>query len=196
MTETLVEGMLTHHVAADEEIGGVEMLVGRTLAHEVGVLRLLGLLIAIAQIAPEGDGIAYDADSAIDDRGGVVLQITLDILRVEDCHVAVDEEQPGVAGLPDEEIADGGATYILAANEVLAKGEGGDGTIGLDGSGIGRTVVGHNDLEGNARCLQLGNQLLHQRQADVIVGGNEYGECFYLSHDSPFCAQNYKKEKK
>ena len=50
IAETLIEGVGEHQVATDEEVGGVEVLIGAFPAHLRGVLALGGFLVEVAQV--------------------------------------------------------------------------------------------------------------------------------------------------
>ena len=49
MAETLIEGVGEHERATDEEIGRVEVLIGRLLATGCGMMRLFGFLVEITE---------------------------------------------------------------------------------------------------------------------------------------------------
>lgn len=119
------------------------------------MMGFLGFLVEIAEIATEGIGGALDADATNDDADIGLSEVAAEEGGREDGHVAIDEEQIGVLGLLGKEIADGSATTILRAEDVSAVGPIIDSLVGVYRLGIGRSVVAHKDLIGNASGLGL-----------------------------------------
>jgi len=71
IAEALVKRVDKHQVTADEEVGGVEVVVGILLAYLNRMLMLDSLLITIAEIVPERIGITAYTDTAINDFGAL-----------------------------------------------------------------------------------------------------------------------------
>lgn len=138
------------------------------------MMGFLGFLVEIAEIAAEGIGRALDADATNDDADIGFSEVTAEEVGREDGHVAIDEEQIGVLGLLGKEIADGSATTILGAEDVSAVGPIIDSLVGVYRLGIGRSVIAHEDLIGNAGGLSLESEGIDQRDARVVVSGNQY----------------------
>ena len=138
------------------------------------MMGFLGFLVEIAEIAAEGIGKALDADATNDDADIGFSEVTAEEVGREDGHVAIDEEQIGVLGLLGKEIADGSATTILRAEDVSAVGPIIDSLVGVYRLGIGRSVIAHEDLIGNASGLSLESEGIDQRDAEVVVSGNQY----------------------
>ena len=138
------------------------------------MMGFLGFLVEIAEIATEGIGGALDADATNDDADIGFSEVAAEEVGREDGHVAIDEEQIGVLGLLGKEIADGSATTILRAEDVSAVGLIIDSLIGLYRFGICRSVIAHEDFVGNASGLGLESEGIDQRDAEVVVSGNQY----------------------
>ena len=138
------------------------------------MMGFLGFLVEIAEIATEGIGRALDADATNDDADIGLSEVTAEEVGREDGHVAIDEEQIGVLGLLGKEIADGSATAILRAEDVSAVGPIIDSLVGVYRLGIGRSVIAHEDFVGNAGGLSLESEGIDQRDARVVVSGNQY----------------------
>lgn len=138
------------------------------------MMGFLGFLVEIAEIATEGIGGALDADATNDDADIGLSEVAAEEGGREDGHVAIDEEQIGVLGLLGKEIADGSASTILRAEDVSAVGPIIDSLIGLYRFGIGRSVIAHEDLIGNAGGLGLESEGIDQCDARVVVSGNQY----------------------
>ena len=128
------------------KIGRVEVVVRLLLPLLQRVVGLGGLLVAVAQVAPECLGIAPDAYPSIDDAGFGVGHIFIYKVVVDDGHVAVDEEQPVVLRLMGEEIADGSTPLVGRPFDVATAGQLVDGTVGTDDGVVGRTIVGNEDF--------------------------------------------------
>ena len=137
------------------------------------MLRLLRLLVEIAQIALQCIGIAPDFHPAVDHLVIVTLQVALDILIAHHRHVAVDKQQVVISGRLCQEVTDGGTPHILLPHDILASGQRGYLQVSLHRGLIRRTVIGHDDLIVYARPLQLGVQLLHQLQTRLIISRYE-----------------------
>ena len=138
------------------------------------MMGFLGFLVEIAEIAAECIGRALDADATNDDADIGLSEITAEEGGREDGHVAIDKEQIGVLGLLGKVIADGGATTILGAEDVSAVGPIIDSLVGVYRLGIGRSVVAHEDLIGNASGLGLESEGIDQHDARVVESGNQY----------------------
>ena len=138
------------------------------------MMGFLGFLVEIAEIAAEGIGRALDADATNDDADIGLSEVAAEEGGREDGHVAIDEEQIGVLGLLGKEIADGSASLILGAEDVLAVGPIIDSLVGVYRLGIGRSVIAHEDLIGNAGGLSLESEGIDQRDARVVESGNQY----------------------
>ena len=138
------------------------------------MMGFLGFLVEIAEIATEGIGGALDADATNEDADIGLSEVAAEEVGREDGHVAIDEEQIGVLGLLGKEIADGSATTILRAEDVSAVGPIIDSLIGLYHVRICRSVIAHEDLIGNAGGLSLESEGIDQRDAEVVVSGNQY----------------------
>ena len=138
------------------------------------MMGFLGFLVEIAEIATEGIGRALDADATNEDADIGLSEVTAEEVGREDGHVAIDEEQIGVLGLLGKEIADGSASLILRAEDVSAVGPIIDSLVGVYRLGIGRSVIAHEDLIGNASGLSLESEGIDQRDARVVVSGNQY----------------------
>ena len=67
IAETLIKGVGEHQVAADEEIGSMEIAIGILLATLCSMILLSSFLIAIAEIVFEGIWIAAYTDTTIND---------------------------------------------------------------------------------------------------------------------------------
>jgi len=174
VTEPLVEGVGAHQIATDEEIGRVEILIGMQLPLVGGMTWLGSLLITVAEIALEGFGIASDGHAAVDDIGRFQRKIAGEEIGTHEGHVAVDEEQMVVLGCLRQQVADGGPADVLRLSEILAMGPFVDDAVLTDDFGIGGTVVGHQDFECNMGCLSLLSEGIHQADAQVVIGGNQY----------------------
>ncbi len=177
--DSLVEGVGEHHLAADAEIGRVEVVVRLLLPLLQRVVGLGGLLVAVAQVAPECLGIAPDAYPSIDDAGFGVGHIFIYKVVVDDGHVAVDEEQPVVLRLTGEEIADGGTPLVGRPFDVATAGQLVDGTVGTDDGAVGRTIVGNEDFIVYRQGLRLLLQLADQLRASPVVGGDQYRDSLH-----------------
>jgi len=132
MAESFVEGTLEHDTAMDEEIGGVEMLIGGALTLGSRVMGGFGLLVLVTEIAFEGDAVASDGDTSIDDGGFEELAVSTDELIAEHGHVAINKKEVGVMGLAYQEIAYGSASDILGPDDVTATGNIVDGFVDAD----------------------------------------------------------------
>ena len=174
VAEPLVEGVGAHQVATDEEVGRVEILIGMQLPLVGGMTWLGSLLITVAEITLEGFGIASDGHAAVDDIGRFQRKIAGEEIGTHEGHVAVDEEQMVVLGCLCQQVADGGPTDVLGLSQILAMGPLADGAVFTDDFRIGRTVVGHQDFECNMGCLSLLSEGIHQVDAQVVIGGNQY----------------------
>ena len=177
MAETLVEGVLEHDVATHEEVGGVDVLIGLQLALFGGVAVGLGTFVEVAQVAVEPCLLGHDGNAAVDHAVAVGIEVIGEELRVDDGHVAVDEEDIGIECLLDEVVADGGSTNVLLTAEIEAVGHRGNHLIGLDGILGGGAVVAHDDLVPDGSGLCLVTEGLDEGDAGVIVGRDEYGKC-------------------
>ena len=138
------------------------------------MMGFLGFLVEIAEIATEGIGRALDADATNEEADIGFSEVAAEEGGREDGHVAIDEEQIGVLGLLGKEIADGSATTILRAEDVSAVGPIIDCLVGLYHVRICRSVVAHEDFVGNASGLGLESEGIDQRDARVVVSGNQY----------------------
>ena len=174
MAEALIEGMGEHQLTTNEEIGCVEVLVRHLLALLNGMTGLLGFLVEIAEIALECLRIAIDGNTTYHDVGISHREVTGDEVGRKDAHVAIDEEQIGVLGLPSEEIANGSATTVLGADDVSAVRPLVDLTVDLYHFRIGGAIIGHKYLIADAGCLRLEPEGIHQRDAKVVEGGDQY----------------------
>ena len=172
IAEPLVEGVGEHQVAPDEEVGGVEVLIGAFPAHLRGVLALGGFLVEVAQVPLEGFRIATDGYAPVDDIGILLGGILTDVVGSHHRHVAVDEEQPVVAGFPGETVPDGGPPRVLGLNEIAAVDPLVDLTVLRHHFLIRGAVVAHEDLIVDAGLLSLLAEVIHQIDAQVIIGGN------------------------
>jgi len=174
--ETLVERMSEHQLAGNEEIGGVEVVIGRLPATLGGVLRGGSILVHGPEIARlhGGNGESAVEKASRSGKGGRCVEIVVEVAGVGEDHVAIDEQQPGIAGLGGKEIADGGAADILCPLDIPTVGQLVDGTVGVLHGSIGRTVVGYENLivNGQGRCLSL--QAGNQAGTVVIIGRNKY----------------------
>ena len=180
-SEPLVEGVLQHQFPPDEQVGSVQVLVGRLLALGGRMPGLLGLLITVAQVALECVGIPADGHTTVDHRVAVADKVAADKVVADQRHVAVDEEHVGLLRLPDEEVSDGGTAHVLLSDDITAVGQGVDDLVLRHRRGIRRAVVGHDDLVVATHRLQLLRQSFHQRHADMIVGRYQNGD-FLLPH--------------
>ena len=177
MAETLVKGVLQHQVATYEKVRGMQMLIGLLLALFDGVAVGLGTFVEVAQVAIEPCLHGHNGNAAVDYAVAVGIEVIGEELRVDDGHVAVDEEDVGVECLLDEVVADGGSTNVLLTAEIEAVGHRGNHLIGLDGILGGGAVVAHDDLIPDCSGLRLVTEGLDEGDAGVIVGRDEYGKC-------------------
>ena len=92
-------------------------------------------------------------------------------MRILEGEVAVDEDEPGIACLTGKEVAYGRASDIVGLQEVSDVRKALDGLVLLYIFSIGRSIIGHNDLVGDALWLALPVQLRHKSVAQAVVGG-------------------------
>ncbi len=118
----LVEGTALEARTADEEVGGAELAEGVLVAALGRVRGLAVALIAVAQVAAPAVAAGY-ADAPVDDVVLVRDQIAAEVVVVRQVHVAVDEEQPGVAAVGGEVVAGGGAAAVLRFQQQPAVGQ-------------------------------------------------------------------------
>ena len=161
IAETLVEGVGEHQVATDEEVGGVEVLIGLLSAHLRSVLVLRGFLVEVAQVLVEGLRIATDDNTAVDDIGILLSDILTDVVGSHHRHVAVDEEQPVVAGFSGETVPDGGSPRVLGLNKIAAVRPLVDLTVLRHHFVIRGAVITYEDLIADACLLSLLAEVTH-----------------------------------
>ena len=174
VAEALVEGVGEHQVTTDEEIGGVEVLIRMQSSLLCGMLMLSSLLIAIAEIALQCIGIAAYADTTVDDIGSSRRYIPGEIVRTHKGHVAVDEQQVVVSGLSGKVVADGSPADILGLPELMAVRPLVDLAVFRDDIRISRAIVGHKNLIVETSRLSLLPEVVHQPDAQIVIGGNQY----------------------
>ena len=100
MAEPLIERMLKHHFAANEQVGCVQMLIRRCLSLARDVLVFLGLLVEVAQVlALQTAGnraqaffVAVNAHAPADNAQAGTFQVARNELVVEHRHVAIDKQ--------------------------------------------------------------------------------------------------------
>ena len=170
--EALVEGMAEHQVAAHQKVAGVKVHVGTLGAYLRPVHGLAGLFVAVAQVPRFAR--PHDV-SAIGHVGHVALYVVLDETGAGYAHVAVEEQQPLIAALLCQEVADAGAAHVLLAQQVAAVRPSGNAGIGLQRFLVGRSVLGHHHLEADVQVACLFAKFLNQRVAGVVVGRYQYG---------------------
>ena len=147
--DAFVERYLEHRITAHHEIGGAEGTVGMLRALGSGVTGLLVHLVAVAQVAALQGVTGRDGYAAVDDgSGGVVLSIEVgaDEVGGGNGDIGVEEQQPVVAGLPGQEVTDGGTTNILVPLYITAAGMLADLPAQLCQRAVGGAVVSHDDL--------------------------------------------------
>lgn len=176
MAETLIEGVGEHERTTDEEIGRVEVLIGRLLATGCSVMRLFGFLVEITEAALEHFRVAIDGHTTIDDFGISDSKVSGYEVGRGDGHVAVDEEQIVVLGLLSKKVADGCPTAVLGADDVTAVLPLVDTAVGFDNTQVGGSIISHQDLIGDACCLRLAPKCIHQGDTLVVVCGDEDGQ--------------------
>ena len=183
MSEPLVERILQHQFPSDQEIGRVQVLIRRALSLLRRMVRLLSLLVEIAQVPPPLVLAAHNPDPAIQHRVTLGSEITTDILIVHKDHVAVDEQQQVILCLLREEVTDGSTPGILLPDDILAMPQRGYPEVRLHRPFVRRTIVSHDDLIRHSCLLQLRLQLTDQLQTGLIVSRYQDG---YASHSSEF----------
>lgn len=182
MAETLIEGMGEHERTTDEEIGRVEVLIGRLLATGCSVMRLFGFLVEITEATFECVRVAIDGHTTIDDFGISDREVSGYEVGRGDGHVAVDEEQIVVLGLLGKKVADGCPTAVLGADDVSAVLPLVDTAVGFDNTQVGGSIVGHEDLIGDAGSVRLAPECIHQGDTLVVVSGDEDGQRLDIVH--------------
>ena len=182
MTETFIERVGQHELATDEEIGRVEVLIRGLLATGCRMTRLFGFLVEIAEATLECIRIAIDGHTTNDDIGIGNRKVPGNEVGRVDGHVAVDEEQKVVLGLLSKEVADGGPTAVLGADDVTAMLPLVDPAVGFDDVRVGRSVISHEDLVVNASCLRLAPESIHQGDTLVVVSGDEDRQRLNVGH--------------
>ena len=149
MDKPFVEGISEHDIALHDEVGGVEISIGISLALEmISVLRA-GRFEDISQVIflPfHGFRIPLYLITAIDDVAFLSSLIFGKILLADPVHIAADKEQPGIFCLLSQEIPDSSPAYVLFSFNIAAMGEGVDDSVLLYGSLIGRTIIGNQDF--------------------------------------------------
>ena len=182
MAETLIEGVGEHERATDEEIGRVEVLIGRLLATGCGMMRLFGFLVEITEATFERIRIAIDGYATVDDFCIGDGKVSGYEVGRGDGHVAVDEEQIVVLGLLGKKVADGCPTAVLGTDDVTAMLPLVDTTVVFDNTQVGGSIVSHQDLIGYACCLRLASECIHQGDTLVVVSGDEDGQRLNVGH--------------
>lgn len=182
MTETLIEGVGEHERTTDEEIGCVEVLIGRLSATGHGMMRLFGFFVEITEAAFKCIGIAIDGYTTYDDIGIGDREVSGYEVGRGDGHVAIDEEQMVVLGLLGKKVADGSPSAVLAADDVTAVLPLVDTAVGFGNIQVGGSIVSHENLIGNANSLRLVSELIHQGDTSVVVGGDEDGQRLNIVH--------------
>ena len=136
--------MLQQHVAADQQIGGVQVLIRCPLALLCRMKRFGSFLVACSEIVGRR---SVDNHSSVDDLRTVgVFSIAHQKVLPAYHHVTVDEQQPFVLRLLSQEVADGSASCILLTLHELAVRQLADGTIRLQAVLRSRTVIGNDDF--------------------------------------------------
>lgn len=174
IAETLVEGVGQHLLTTDEEIGGVEVAIGGLLTFLYGMILLGSLFIAIAEIAFQIAGIATDGNAAINDIVPFRRQVSGDVVRPQEGHVAVDEQQMVVLSRLSQKVANCGPTDVVRLSQILAMRPLADLAVLANDIRICRTIVGHQDLVDDTSLLSLLTEPPHQTDAQVVIGGNQY----------------------
>ena len=182
MVETLIEGMGEHERTTDEEIGRVEVLIGRLLATDCGMMRLFGFLVKITETTFECVRIAIDGYATVDDFGIGDGKVSGYEVGRGDGHVAVDEEQIVVLGLLSKKVADGCPTAVLGTDDVTAVLPLVDTAVGFDNTQVGGSIVGHEDLIGHGGSFRLASERIHQGDTLVVVSGDEDGQRLNVGH--------------
>lgn len=183
--ETFIERMLYHDIAVNQEVGGVEVLIGMLLAVLYRVPSGGRSLIDGSQVpgvaAP--DLYASDDDLFVLVCQGVALQ---EILSAHN-HVAVYEQKPLVVCFPCQKVADTCPSDVLSALYVAAARPSVHGSVFLHDLAVGRTVVSHDNLIAYSQFLCLSVQVAHQCRTGVVEGWNQDGQFFH------HCAKLMKK---
>ena len=181
VVEVFVEGITENHLSRHHEVGCAELLIALCASLPGLVGCLATLLVAVAEVGVPALGVASDGDATDDDGGEVLLaprfatyrrlQIAGYEVGILEGEVAVDEDEPGIASLAGKEVADGRASDIGGLQEVSDVRKALDGLVLLYIFSIGRSIIGHNDLVGDALWLALPVQLCHKSVAQAVVGG-------------------------
>ena len=149
MDKPFVEGISEHDIPLYDEVGGVEISIGISLALEIISVLRAGRFEDISQVIFQpfhGFRIPLYLISAIDDVALLFSLIFGKILLADYVHIAVDKEQPGIFCLLSQEIPDCSPAHVLFSFDISAMGEGIDDAVLLYGSLIGRTVIGNQDF--------------------------------------------------
>ena len=147
----------------------------------VGTLQFAGVpLVGVTEIAFRSchDTVTAAYDVCLPDDVHVMAQQ----LPVGHDQVAVDQQQPVAAGPADEEVTDGGASVVDRLEDIMTMDYVVDGSVLLHHVLVGRHVVGHDNLPlETVDGFRLTGQFADQRQAPVVVRGDEYGQSYHCS---------------
>ena len=118
------------------------------------------------------------AQAATDDIGslGAVAEVVGKVGGADDLGIGIHEEEPVVAGLAGEEVAYAGTTYIVGELDEAAVWEVAKGDMAVAVGGVGRGIVGHDDLIGHTELLGLQVEVTDEARTVVLVCGDEYRE--------------------
>ena len=85
------------------------------------------------------------------------MKVLLEVVRVGEDHVTIEEQQPGITGLGGQEIADGSTSDILWTFHIPTMRQLADDPVGGLYGHIGRTIVSYENLivDVQGRCLTL-----------------------------------------
>lgn len=121
--ESFIQRESLDDASLDEEIGGMEISVWMGLAQlMVAVLRAT-TFEDVAQVVLHQFWVGLDLVSAIYHVVLLGMLISGEILGMDDAHVAVDEEQPGMQGMLCQKVTDGSPSYVFLSFDETAVGQ-------------------------------------------------------------------------
>lgn len=193
VVEVLVEGIAQDDITVHHEVGGAKLLVASFSTGVRTVGRFAVLFVAIAQVVAPSLGVATDGYTTYDDEGccvcrcttatygiqGNSLGIAFDEVGVAEGEVAINEDEPGILGFTGQQVADSRAPHVMVLHEIPHMAELFYLFVSLNKRSVGRTIIGHNDLEGDALWFALPVQGPHKVYTQAVVCGEEYRKPFF-----------------